>query len=503
MTEANYWKEGSKYQWVYYAKDNSSLGGLSEKINPDELLCSNEDELVNLGIRRVNGRLYAGNYVGVCRLKGASGKSIISDDGREVILKIEPRFPVSVVEMLNALRDDDEFERYLAPQTHRLNDADREIEDLRDNELFHFFDAEDPIHLQDDIAKESSIITASVYITMLKALCGRPLMGRMVRREENLAGKVRGKIVFSKNIRVNTLKGRDDRLYCRYLQYSEDILENRVLRAALHKAELFLNQYFGSAAGDRNSFREMISYSRKALSHVSYTKISRLDLNKIKTTGVYVYYKPVINAAKMVLSEITLEAGGGSAVTSYVVPYAISMDKLFEMYVRAYFKRAGVLSYDSKETGIRILRYDDKTAVLREKNKTYANYIGGSIKPDIIIYDPETGNYIVFDVKYKDSLSSRYARPDRMQIMAYGLMLGCNNVGNIFPAQDGTNNVYYRRNEINSNESRTRYYNQLEVAIDSNWKFEITRKDDEMKIRVIEYLKGLLAMQQNGTTEKL
>lgn len=494
MIDANYWKEGSKHQWVFYAKDNSSLESLSEKINPDELLCSSEEDIVNLGIKRINGRIYSGNYVGVCKLKNVSGKGIVSHDGRDVILKIEPRFPVSVVEMLNALRDDDEFEHYLAPQTNRLNEANREIEDLRDNELFHFFDDEDPIFLQDDIARESSIITASVYITMLKALCSRPLMGRMVRNEQNLVGKAKGKIVFSKNIRANTLRGRDDRIYCRYLQYSEDILENQVLRAALHKAELFLNQYFGSAAGDKNTFREMISYSRKALSHVSYKKISRLDLNKIKTTGVYVYYKPVINAAKMVLNEITLEANGSSAVTSYVVPYAISMDKLFEMYVRAYFKRAGVLSYDSQEPGIRISQYDDKTAVLREKNKSYANYIGGNIKPDIIIYDPDTGNYVVFDVKYKDSLSSRYARPDRMQILAYALMLGCDNVGNIFPTQDGTNNVYYIQNEINSNESRTRYYNQLEVAIDSDWKFEIARKDDAMRMRVMEYLKKLLEM---------
>ncbi len=497
MIEANYWEESSKRQWVFYAKDNSSLEGLAEKINPDELLCSSNDEIVNLGIKRINGRLYSSNYVGVCRLRGVSGKSVLSNDGREVILKVEPRFPISVIDMLNALREDDEFERYLAPLTNRISDANQEIEVLKDNELFHFFNDEDPIFLKDNIAKESGIITASVFITMLKSLCGRPLMGKMVRQEQNLVGKAKGKIVFSKNIRSNTLRGRDDRIYCRYLQYTEDILENRVLKAALHKAELFLNQYFGSASGDKNSFREMISYCRKAMAHITYTKISRLDLNKIKTTGVYVYYKPVINAAKMVLNEITLEANGASAVTSYVVPYAISMDKLFEMYVRAYFKRAGVKSYDSSESGIRISRYDDKTAVLREKNKTYANYIGGNIKPDIIIYDPETGNYVVFDVKYKDSLNSRYSRPDRLQILAYGLMLGCDNVGNIFPTQDGTNNIYYKRNEINSNESRKRYYNQMEVAIDVEWKFEMLQKDEQMQMRVMEYLKRLLAVPKN------
>lgn len=493
MIEANYWKQSSTHQWVYYAKDNSSLEGLSEKINPEELLCSNDEEIINLGIRRANGRLYAGNYVGVCRLKSVTGRNITTNDGKEVILKVEPRFPISVVDMLNTLRDDDEFEHYLAPQTNRLNDENQEIEDLRDNELFHFFDEEDPIFIQDAIAKESSIITASVYITMLKSLCSRPLMGHMVRREENLVGKAKGKIVFSKNIRANTLKGRDDRIYCRYLQYSEDILENRVLKAALHKAELFLNQYFGSATSNRNSFREMISYCRKALSHVSYAKISRTDLNTIKTAGVYVYYKPVVNAAKMVLNEITLQANGTSAVTSYVVPYAISMDKLFEMYVRAYFKRAGVLSYDSKEPGIRLLQYDNKTPVLKEKGKAYARYISGNVKPDIIIYDPKTDRYLVFDVKYKDSSSSRYARPDRMQIMAYSLMFGCDSVGNIFPTQDGTSNVYYKRNEINTLETRIRRYDQLEISIDSEWSFDMICKDGETKMTVMEYLTKLLS----------
>ena len=250
MIEKCYWEEGSRQQWIFYANDNSSLDGLSEKLIIDDVLCSSDEKIENLGIKRVNGKLYSGNYVGVCRIKSLNGKNITSIDGREVILKIEPRFPVSVVDMLNALRDDNEFERYLAPQTNRINEAYREIEDLNDNELFHFFENEDPIFL-----------------------CTRPLMGRMEKKEENLTGKVKGKIVFSKNIQKNTLRGRDDRVYCRYLEYTEDIIENQILKAALHKAELFLNKYFGSASGNNNSFRDMVSYCRNALDHVSYKKI--------------------------------------------------------------------------------------------------------------------------------------------------------------------------------------------------------------------------------------
>ena len=280
-----YWREGAKHQIIFCARDNSPLDKLQEKVDVDSIQFAGNDECVNLGIRRVNGRIYAGNYVGLCRLKAVDGKRILSRDGREVILKIEPRFQLSVVEMLHALRQDDEFERYLAPQTIRINAQDRELEDLKDNELFHFFDCEDPIYIEDNTALQSSIITAAVFLSLLKNLCTRPLMGKMITREENLVGKLKGNILFKKNSRLNTLRGRDDRIYCRYLQYSEDILENRVLKAALQKAVLFLNKYFGQASGNKNSFRDMIAYCQNALSHVSHTRITRQDLGKIKTTG--------------------------------------------------------------------------------------------------------------------------------------------------------------------------------------------------------------------------
>jgi hypothetical protein len=491
MVEKAYWEESSKHQLVFYANDNSSLEGLSEKINAADVWCANDDEIVNLGIRRVNGRLYSGNYVGVCRLKSITGRNLSTSDGHEVILKIEPRFPVSVADMLNALSDDDEFERYLAPQTNRIDKPNLEIEDLRDNELFNFSVGEDPIFLKDSIARESSIITASVFITMLKNLCMRPLMGRMERREENLTGKVKGKVVFSKNIQQNTLRGRDDRVFCRYLEYSEDIIENQVLKAALNKAALFMDRYFGSASGNKNSFRDMISYCRNSLSHISYKKLSRYDMDRIKTTGVYAYYKPVVNAAKMVLSEITLEATGASTITSYVVPYAVSMEKLFEMFVRAYLKKAGIGSFNSAQPGLKLVQYDDKTAVLKEKDRIYSKYIAGNIKPDIVIID-DKDNYLVFDVKYKNA-ESRYSRSDRHQILAYALMMNCRNVGNIFPTQGGTENVCFRRNMINSKEKTPRYYNQVNLSIGAKWDFTIREEGELSTTTILEYCRRLLS----------
>ena len=86
MIEKCYWEEGSRQQWIFYANDNSSLDGLSEKLIIDDVLCSSDEKIENLGIKRVNGKLYSGNYVGVCRIKSLNGKNITSIDGREVIL---------------------------------------------------------------------------------------------------------------------------------------------------------------------------------------------------------------------------------------------------------------------------------------------------------------------------------------------------------------------------------------------------------------------------------
>ena len=44
MIEKCYWEEGSRQQWIFYANDNSSLDGLSEKLIIDDVLCSSDEK---------------------------------------------------------------------------------------------------------------------------------------------------------------------------------------------------------------------------------------------------------------------------------------------------------------------------------------------------------------------------------------------------------------------------------------------------------------------------
>lgn len=190
-------------------------------------------------------------------------------------------------------------------------------------------------------------------------------------------------------------------------------------------------------------------------------KVSGTACNGLKFSGCYTYYKPVMAMARMVLDDISVESNGEISTTGYIVPYAISMEKLFEVYVRAYLKKNGIESYRSKsDKGIRLEKYDNKTDVFMEEEglSNPGKYISGSIKPDLILTDRESGETVVFDVKYKDYTNGD-SRNDRLQLLAYSMMMNANNVGIILPAQAEMEIFDARR--INSMENRTVKYHQM------------------------------------------
>lgn len=111
-----------------------------------------------------------------------------------------------------------------------------------------------------------------------------------------------------------------------------------------------------------------------------------------KVLSLKLAYKPVVNAAKMVLNEITMAAYGSTTITSYVIPCAISMEKLFEMYIRSHLKMAGIRSFNSHDSGIQLLPYDDKTPVLTEGNKIMPTILGAMLSPILFFTTPKTVN---------------------------------------------------------------------------------------------------------------
>ena len=234
------------------------------------------------------------------------------------------------------------------------------------------------------------------------------------------------------------------------------------------KAKRFIVDYFGDYSKDNNNYSSMISYCSKALRNISEVQCNGSSCNGLKFTGCYAYYKPVIAMAKMILDDISIESNGEVNTTGYIIPYAISMEKLFEVYVRAYFKKNGIHSYKGKfEHGIRLEKFDDKTEVFAEEEDLLnpGKYISGSIKPDLILTDQDTGETVVIDVKYKDYMNGN-SRNDRLQLLAYSMMLNANNIGIILPAQ--VDEKIFDARRINSLEKRIIKYHQMLLGMKKN-----------------------------------
>lgn len=460
------WQEEFEGKRIYLIKDNSEMKNFEDYIQEKDREClyeGNEDSKRNLGVHFYKRSLYSSNYVGICRITDIDNNPLYDSEGNELILKVVPRFNVGIVEILNFIREDDEFDRYLAPQTRSNLQLDKDIEAVDKNEIFYFFDNEKPLKVENGIAEENSIITVTVFLSLLKSLCKKPLMGKMIKDEANLTGKVKGKIVIEKNIRSNTMRGRNDRFYCRYLQYTENILENQVLKAALNKSKRYVMDYFGANGKSGNTYTSMISYCSNTFRVVSDVKCSPSECKGLRFTGCYTYYKPVVTLAQMVLKDISIESNGEVTTSGYVVPYAISMEKLFEVYVRAYLKRHNIKSYrENASEGIQIEKFDAKTDVLVEEADLTnpGKYISGPIKPDIVLTDIITGKTAVFDVKYKNYKNGD-SRNDRLQLLAYSMMMNADNVGLILPTLDEDVPSFFDPRRINSSEQRLIRYHQL------------------------------------------
>ncbi|TBL80847.1 5-methylcytosine restriction system specificity protein McrC [Paenibacillus thalictri] len=417
----------------------------------------------NLGIYQdQQGRYLAKGYVGVCRLK-ANGRRVLDKEGRECILRVVPRFPgLEPLAMLNELQDDDEFAQYLMPERALLKGSTEESKDILDNELFYFYPNEPLIPLAHEAMKDSSLLTVMLFLNGLKAVCRKPLMGSMQQHEENLTGKVKGKILVSPNIKHNAARARVERIYCRYQVYSMDILENRILKYALHKANRFLNRFFSHVSTDSlQKIRQAVHYCNKALEHVSLKNITEAELRSAKAAGFYAYYKPVLEAAKMVIKGISIRADGEVEDVGYITPYAINMQKLFEFYVRAVIKRE---LKKNPDWHISLEPYFKPHEIHRNENI----YLMRNVRPDIVLKymklegDQSEAKYIVFDVKYKRSDNKFSAREDTHQLLSYRMLFDAEHIGFLFPNCVESS----QPTEIVSRQHTKTYYYQFKVSLE-------------------------------------
>lgn len=229
-----------------------------------------------------------------------------------------------------------------------------------------------------------TLLQVAVFLKELVEFVRRHLRHGFIRVRNSLVGKVKGKVVVSENVRCNTVKGRDDRIFCQYHVIDIDTVPNQILRAAL----TLCIKYVGSIEADKSieQLQEWARICNSMLAGVTDRRISSADFQAVNYSGLMGRYKPIHRLAKMILRRLHTDGRGALDLRNAVtVPFWLDMNALFEKYVEAKLARQGV-------------KYNPQVPIsVNNGNLPFR------CKPDFVI-----GNgFTVLDAKYKAILKSR------------------------------------------------------------------------------------------------
>lgn len=380
-----------------------------------EVDLSNPD--INFGIHKYKDKLWTSGFVGVGRIY-ANNKMPIQTNGKEHIAVISSQYGMDPWKMIERVMADEEYERYK--------------EELENNGkfLFKVFYDQPLIQLAEDEKNDGDLLYALSFINSCYFLCKKGLKKTMHYQEENYNSKVRGKIDIKKNIRQNTFYGRNDKFYCKYIDFTEDNIENRILKVTLKKCKAIIEKRFE----ENNEITKRVHYCMNVFRHVKSVTIKISDFNNVSVSGLYMYYKPLLRQARSIFSQkyYSYSVDGGKTITKsvYTIPYMINMETLFEFYVRTVLKKT--IDYNKYELD----SYSKKLFLqkgISKLEKTEKNiHLMPYCIPDIIIRDKRTKKaLVVIDAKYK--AHDRTARTDTLQLLSYVLLTGVNRCAFVFP----------------------------------------------------------------------
>ena len=211
------------------------------------------------------------------------------------------------------------------------------------------------------------------YISLLRHLVSRGLKKGYVVREENLQSKIRGRILLQRHLTKNVFAKREDRVFCRFQEFTEDIPENRILKKALSFSVRFINQ-LPSFKSHLQELTPQLSMIGSAFENVS-EDVTIAQVAKVNAGKIFRHYESAIKVAKLILRHFDYSIDNTSETAQSVRPFCIDMPRLYEMYVLSLLRKA----------------YGDQIQFqVKGSHKTQVDYIKKSENEKVII-----------DAKYK------------------------------------------------------------------------------------------------------
>lgn len=200
------------------------------------------------------------------------------------------------------------------------------------DQLFYIRTEDTPIRIStEDFQLEPLLII--YFINIVAQIVSSGLRKDYKVREEQLIGKIKGKVLTGLYIKHGIATNRKDKVHCRYQEYDVDCIDNRILKSALILCKEMINRNAKQLKGQKTDLQKLLQQIFPHFEQVS-EKVTPQELQHVHINPLFKNYKSAIQIAKMIIKKqgycVHQEKG-----TNYqhFPPFIINMPLLFERYV--------------------------------------------------------------------------------------------------------------------------------------------------------------------------
>jgi hypothetical protein len=301
----------------------------------------------NKGEWSVNDVYHTNGLIGITQLICEDDNKSL-DINKDDILIVNPRWGDPIV-MLETVLNSEEIGAHMGdlftPKIESLEywrNCDINIKNTsvlygiyKDLNEIYCSDSLDESNYISSISGIQNVFNIYMFLEQLECICKRALKQQSKPFQENLVGKLKGKVIINKQIKYNLAKGRLDRNYCSYNKMSIDNIENRILKYALFLCKKW-------SIEKNNIFSEKIIYCENVLRGVPLVKVTRRDILGVKNNNAFKEYKKGIKLAAEIIDCNKFEFYGSKSEVKIrkVKPFFINMNLLFELYCGVIVEKA-------------------------------------------------------------------------------------------------------------------------------------------------------------------
>ena len=238
------------------------------------------------------------------------------------------------------------------------------------DELFKIEFDKNPVKIN----QQQDLITPLIlvyFLQVVQTIVRKGLKKGYYKVENNLYGKVKGKVLISQTLKQNVFKNKNLNTICTYDKFGLNHPENRILKKAL----LFVRRYLKMGFQKDKGLETVLSYIFPAFNEID----ENISINEVKSTKhnpFYSEYKRAVDLAKIILKRFGFNINFINENEEIEIPpFWINMPLIFELYVLGKLKdslgRKDIIFQSSANYGnldfLRITK--DKEIVIDSKYK--------------------------------------------------------------------------------------------------------------------------------------